>query len=166
MTRKILPAGFFFAGFFVKGKRTCSVNFKPNGTEIIESALIAQPFAFSTGAKLRRRSFIHAIIILGPLMMSKMQTKMIRYCHHGKSFIPSPTFTNAVPIIPNAIPMAAKIPANLAISKADFFSAFGSAAVATFAVMSSNVFASFSAADLLILSSTHFAILRYGFQNA
>ena len=136
----------------ISGNCTCSVSVTPNGTEIIVSALTAHPLALSTGARLRRRNFIQAIIILGPLITKRMQTRISRYCHQAKPFIPAATSTKAVPIMPKAIPMAAKIPANLAISNACFLGAFGSAAASALVFMSSNAFASFSAADLLIFS--------------
>jgi len=144
-----------FIPFFtlIIGKATCSVSVLPNGTEMIASALTAQPLALSTGARLRRRSLSHAIIILGPLMTSNIHTNTISSCHQYSFARPAKHATHAVPIIPNAMPMAAKIPANFAMSNAGFFSAAGSAAApSAFDVISSKDFASFSAADLLILS--------------
>ena len=137
---------------------------------MIASALMAHPLALSTGARLRRRSFNHAITMLGPLMTNRMQAKMISSCHHVKPLKSLATAANAVPIMPNAIPMAAKIPANLAISNVVLGAAVASPsfliAASALVVMSSKALASFSAADLLIFSSTQLANLRYGVQKA
>ena len=81
--------------------------------------------------------------------------------------MPLATAANAVPIMPKAIPIAAKIPANLAMSNAGFAASPSTlVAESALAVRSSNALASFSAADLLIFSSIQLANLRYGVQKA
>ena len=141
---------------------------------ILEAAFIAHPFALRSGAILRRRSFIHAITIAGPEITRSTPTNARISCHHLRANIPFAKDANAVPIIPTAIPRAAKIPANLAMSNGGATSGFaasvpaaGTAAGAAliFAVMSDMIFASLSAALLLMRFSTAVAILRYGDQK-
>ena len=96
-------------------------------------------------------------------------------CHHVRAKIPFANAVRAVPIIPRAIPIAAKIPANLAISNGGVgvaaFAASPSAAGAgvagrdvgiafIFSVACDIILASFSAALLLIRFSIVVAILR------
>ena len=147
------------------GNLAVSVKVSPKGMLILEAALIAQPLALSKGAMLRRRSFSHAITIDGPEITSIMPTKAAISCHKSRSRIPLNREVRAVPIMPTAIPMAAAIPANLAMSKggaalASAASASATGAALIFAVMSFIMFASLSAALLLMKSSMATAIRR------
>ena len=178
----------FFHGarpFFAKGSLSLilgnlamSVRVSPNGMLTLEEALIAHPLALSRGEMLRLRSLSHAKIIAGPEIMRRIPTNNMMSSHHLSSASPVKRATRAEPIMPTAIPMAAKIPANLAISNggltaAAAFGSVPSAGVATviealliLALAFSIIFASFSAAFLLIRSSTVLDMRRYGDQKA
>ena len=153
------------------GNLAISVRVSPKGMLILEAALTAQPFAFRSGAMLRRRSLSHARIMAGPEITSMIATNTRISFHQGRALRPLKIATRAEPIIPRAIPMAANIPANLAISNGGAATGFvpsaGKAAGAAliFAVASDIIFASLSAALLLIRFSMVLAILRYGDQN-
>ena len=101
---------------FIFGYLATSVKVSPNGILILAAAFTAQPLAFKSGAMLRRRSFIHAMTIDGPEIINKIPKNDNTNCHHSRAKIPSAKLANAVPIMPTAIPIAAKIPANLAMS--------------------------------------------------
>jgi len=58
----------------------------------------------------------HASIIEGPDTSSMAPTSANGICHHLSARKPPATAASIVPIAPTAKPMAAKIPANLAIS--------------------------------------------------
>ena len=156
------------AGYFAT-----SVRVEPNGMLILAAALTAHPFAFRRGAMLRRRSLSHAMIMAGP-EITRIIPINTRISFQPRPLSESTRPERAVPIIPNAIPMAAKIPANFAISNggagaAAFPSAAAGTAVGTaliFSVAFFIIFASFSAALLLMRFSTAADILRYGDQKA
>ena len=152
-----------------------SVRVSPNMMLILDEAFIAQPFALRSGAMLRLRSLSHAMTIAGPEMTSMTPTKARITCHHLRAKIPFARLARAVPIMPTAIPKAAKIPANFPISNGAASAGFtgaapgaGAAAGAAFifSVASFIILASLSAAFLLMRFSTAVAILRYGDQNA
>ena len=153
------------------GNLAISVRVSPKGMLILEAALTAQPLALRRGAMLRRRSFIHAITIAGPEMSRRMATTTRMVFHHASFKIPENMVVTAVPRAPRAIPMAAKIPANLAISNGGAAAGLPSAAgtavgiALILAVASAIIFASLSAALLLMRFSIALAILRYGDQN-
>ena len=98
------------------GKTATSVRVSPNGMPILAVALTAQPFALRRGAMFLLRSLSQARIIAGPEITSIIPTKRRISSHQSSSASPLATDTNAVPIIPRAIPKAANIPANLAMS--------------------------------------------------
>ena len=141
---------------------------------IFDDALTAHPFALRRGAIFLRRSFIHAIIMAGPEIARSTPAKARITCHHAKAKIPLARLARAVPIIPRAIPKAAKIPANLPMSKGCASAGFAAAPAAgaaagaalIFSVASFIILASLSAAFLLMRFSITVAILRYGDQNA
>ena len=87
-------------------------------------------------------------------------------CHKSSSNTPLKIEARAVLIIPTAMPIAAKIPQNLAMSKgcdaalASVVSASVTGVGVIFAVMSFITFASLSAALLLMRSSMAVAIRR------
>ena len=80
---------FFWKGSFnfIIGYCACSVRVLPNNTFTIASALIAQPLALSNGAKLRLRNFIHANIIDGPEIASRIQIMSVGIAHQPFSAI-------------------------------------------------------------------------------
>ena len=141
---------------------------------IFADALTAQPFALRSGATFLLRSLSQASTIAGPEITRRIPTRSSIYSHHSKSESPSARVTNAVPIIPRAIPIAAKIPANLAMSNGAAAaalppSAFAGSAVGAALILSVAFFiilASLSAADLVMRFSMAVAILLYGDQNA
>ena len=151
------------------GNLAASVRVSPKGMLIFDAALTAHPFALRRGAMLRRRSLSHARIIAGP-EITRMIPMNTRLSFHPMPFIESTRPESAVPIIPKAMPIAAKIPANLAISNGGatgFASAAGTAAGAALilAVASAIILASLSAALFVMRFSTALAILRYGDQK-
>ena len=169
------PAFAYGSVSFIFGYFATSVSVSPKGMLIFDAALTAQPFALRSGAMLRRRSLSHASTIAGPEMTSMIATNTRMSFHHAIALRPLNITTRAEPIIPRAIPIAAKIPANLAMSNggAAAGAALGSVpagsaagAALILAVASAIIFASLSAALLLMRFSTVFAILRYGDQNA
>ena len=147
-----------------------------------EDALTAQPLALRSGAMLRRRNFSQARTMAGPEIRRRSPTNARITCHHFSAKIPFAKDASAVPIIPNAIPMAAKIPANFPISNGCLAAGAGVDAAAAspsgftsgslsgiafiLSVACCIILASFSAAFLLIRFSTTVAILLYGDQNA
>lgn len=153
-----------------------SVSVAPNCMLIFDEAFTAQPLAFRRGAMFLRLSFIHAITIDGPDMRRRIPMITSIACHQLSATKPFARLTKNEPIIPRAIPIAANIPANLAMSNggaADGTGADASAGVAgilgasvIFLLASAIILASLSAADLFMKFSTVFAILRYGDQKA
>ena len=148
---------------FNLGKRAISVNVSPKRMLMIEGALTAHPFAFKSGAIFLRLSFIQAMTMDGPEIISMIEINRITICHHFNTMKSLKMLDRAVPIIPKAIPKAAKIPANFPISNGAGAAAAGSlpifaGAVLIFSVASFRIFASFSAALLLTKSSITFAI--------
>ena len=150
------------------GNFAMSVRVSPNGMLIFDDALTAQPLALRSGAMLRRRSLSHARTIAGPEITSMMPTNARMSCHHMRANIPFARAARAEPIMPIAIPMAAKIPANLAMSNGGVGAGLPSApatgaaagAALIFAVALAIILASLSAALLVMRFSTAFAILR------
>lgn len=166
---------FFHAGisFLAKGSAaltngnlTWSVRVAPNGILTSDAALTAHPLALSIGAIFLFLSLSHAMIMLGPDMRRSIARMTRMACHHLSAANPAASATSAEPIMPRAIPIAANMPANLAISNCCGV-ALGSAGVScSLAVVSDMICESFSAALLLIRSSAHLATLLYGDQNA
>ena len=93
-----------------------SVRVSPNMMLILDEALMAHPFAFRSGAMFLRRSFIHAMTIAGPDITSMIPRKESMSCHHVRAYMPLASEARAVPIMPTAIPRAAKMPANFPMS--------------------------------------------------
>ena len=144
-----------------------SVSVSPKAMLILADALTAQPFALRRGAMFLLRSFIHARTIAGPEITRRMPTKARMTCHQLRATKPLTRLARAEPIIPKAMPMAAKIPANLAMSKgwagAGLASGEAGAAAGAALILSVASFislASFSAALLLMRFCTASAILR------
>ena len=81
--------------------------------------LIAHPLALSTGPRLRRRSLSHARNIEGPLIIT-ITASIISGRLYQCAVTPFAKLARAVPINPMAMPMAANIPANLAMSNGIF----------------------------------------------
>ena len=108
--------------------------------------------------------------IAGPEITRRTPTNARMTCHHSRANIPLAKLARAEPIIPTAIPKAAKIPANLPISNGAASTGFAAAAsppagrdvgaAFIFAVASFMNFASLSAAFLLMRFSIATAILR------
>ena len=153
---------FFLCFFTCKiGNLACVVSVELKTTLIMASALIAHPLALSIGAKLRLRSLNHASTMDGPEMTKRIATMAANNLYHSKALIPFAKSTKTDPMAPNAMLIAAKIPANLAISKLSFLAASaGAVCCCTVVVMLSKAFLSFSSADLLIRSVTHCPNLR------
>ena len=149
------------------GYLAISVSVSPNRMLIFDEALIAQPFALRSGAIFLRRSLSHAITIAGPEIASIIPINT-RISFHPIPFIESTRPERAVPIIPKAIPIAANIPANLAISNGAAGACFAASppaggtndAALIFSVASFIILASLSAAFLLMRFSMTVAILR------
>mgnify|MGYP007037140448 CR=1 FL=1 len=100
---------------FTIGNCAWSVSVLPNNTLTMASALMAQPLALSSGARLRLRSFIQAKIMDGPLTTINIAGTMSN-AHACISLTSDSKLVKKVPIEPIAKPTAAKIPANLATS--------------------------------------------------
>ena len=78
----------------------------------------AHPLALRIGARLRLRSFSHAITIDGPEMTSMMPKMVAISCIHPRLVRVARALARKVPMDPRAIPIIANIPANLDTSKA------------------------------------------------
>ena len=78
----------------------------------------AQPLASSSGPRLRRRSLSQASSIEGPDTSSIKPSNTNGIFHAGSDRNPLKMAASAVPRAPTAKPAAAKMPANLAMSKA------------------------------------------------
>ena len=149
-----LPLLSFFAngsfitilGYFARWVRVA-----PNLMFTSSLLLIAHPFALSTGPRLRLRSLSQAMNIDGPLITSTSTKKQMNILYHGTM-----SFAIALPMKPTPMPMAAKIPANLAMSKVLLMvSSLGSVfscALFAFSVSPALTLLSFSAAFLLMRS--------------
>ena len=127
-------------------------------------ALMAQPLALSTGPRLRRRSFRQAMNTEGREITSMMQAITRRNCQIFSDAMPWIALTRNWPRKPRAMPMAAKIPANLAISKDEVIAAAGAGfspsvpvALSAAEVRSPIDFSFFLAAILSIFSEIHLA---------
>ena len=148
------------------------VSMEPKVVLTFTIELMAQPLALSTGPRLRLRSLSQARSMEGPLMTTTTKAMAISGLYHAWTRNLA-TAASATPSAPTARPMAAKMPANLAMSKAGLGAeapsrAFSSAALvarsvvvlSALAVMLSNCLLSFSSALLLILSVTQLPNLR------
>lgn len=80
-------------------------------------ALIAQPFASSTGPRLRFFNLNHATIMAGPEINNIKPIIAKGICQNCNPNIPLTSEARMPPIAPSASPIAAKIPANLPTSK-------------------------------------------------
>ena len=145
----------------------------PKRMLISTEELMAQPLALSTVPRLRLRSFCQARNIDGPLMQITSTSSTINGVYQCEISAASAEVRK-----PTARPMAAKMPANLAISNAED-ALFTAAAPASLSLASAGTLtlpadsvmllftlASFSAARLLMRSTMALAKRRYGLQKA
>src|SRR5659263_737893 len=84
---------------------------------ILARALTAQPLASRIGPRLRFRSFSHARNTDSREIARMMQIITTGICHQVNLRIPVRTEASVAPMAPIARPIAAKMPANFAISK-------------------------------------------------
>ena len=159
------------SGSLTSGYLASEVSVAPKAVLTRTWALMAQPLALSTGPRLRRRSLVQAMNIDGPETIITIAARRMMMLYH-LSVTNAPRPAKAAAMAPKAKPMAAKMPANLAMSNGAFLSAGAAAAsgaapsagfvanlsvaVSALAVRLSICLASFSAAFLLILSVMNF----------
>ena len=132
-------------------------------------AFTAQPLALSTGPRSRLRSFLQVMNTEGSEITSMMAMMMSTSFQSLRAAIPFTRETTNWPMSPRAIPRAANIPANLAMSKLLWMAAAGlfpDVAESADAVRFAMDLSFFSAADLSILSEIHLPTFLYGAQKA
>ena len=157
------------------GNSAREVRVLPNFTFTRDLALMAQPLAFRTGPRSRLRSLRQAMNMDGPEMSSRIPTITSSNSQNLREAAPLITATRNWPIKPMAMPMAAKIPANLAMSKEEETalaaslpspSGLAEVAVSAFSIKPDMDFSFFAAAFLSILSLIMRATFLYGDQKA
>src|SRR5512146_886306 len=148
-----------------------AVSEAPNGMLMRTLALMAHPQASRIGPRLRRFNLNQASIIDGPETASIRPATARGTCHNLRLKMPLTTEARIPPMAPIAKPIAAKMPANLAISNAGL-GTFGTvmAGLVTPSCTALTIFSctvlALDAANFCICSLTSLDNFLYGDQNA